>query len=143
MEGIESTMTIANIMLTIIALAVATSAVTAVLLFTRIKRTLSAAEQSLHRLSELTPRVARVLDDASAELVALKALTQRTQAVTEKVHGITANVQGISEELRQGAQFFNLARRSRALWAGARAGLSSLRRVTHHNGYGEEGDDHE
>jgi len=135
-------MTLANIMLTIIALALATSAVTAILLFTRIKRTLFAAEQALHRMSELTPRMARVLDDASGELVALKALTQRTQAVTERVHGITANVQGISDELRQGAEFLNLARRSRALWAGARAGFSSLRRVTHHNGYGE-GDDHE
>jgi uncharacterized protein YoxC len=133
-------MMIANIMLTIIALALATSAVTAVLLFTRIKRTLGAAEQALHRVSELTPRVARVLDEASAELVALKGLTQRTQAMTETVHGITENVQGISDELRQGAEFLNLARRSRALWAGARAGLSSLKRVTHHNGH-EEGDE--
>ena len=41
-------MMIANIMLTIIALALATSAVTAVLLFTRIKRTLGATEQALH-----------------------------------------------------------------------------------------------
>jgi len=135
-------MMIANIMLTIIALALATSAVTAILLFTRIKRTLAATEQALHRVSELTPRVARVLDEASGELVALKGLTQRTQAVTETIHGITENVQGISDELRQGAEFLNLARRSRALWAGARAGLSSLKRVTHHNGHGE-GDNHE
>ena len=135
-------MTIVNIMITIIALALVTSAVTAVLLFTRIKRTLYAAEQAMHRMSELTPRVARVLDDASGELVALKALTQRTEAVTAKVHGITANVQGISEELRQGAEFLNIARRSRALLAGARAGFSTLKRVTHHNGHGE-GEDHE
>jgi len=113
-------MTIANIMLTIMALALLSSAVTAILLFTRIKRTLLAAEQALHRVSDLTPRVARALDNASEELVALKALTQRTQAVTTTVHGITENVQGISEELRQGAEFLNLARRSRALWAGAR-----------------------
>ena len=132
-------MTIANIMLTIIALALVSSAVTAVLLFTRIKRTLTATEQALNRVSELTPRAARVLDEASAELVALKGLTQRTQAVTERVHGITENVQGISDELRQGAEFLNLARRSRALWAGARAGLLSLKRVTHHNGH-EEGE---
>ena len=135
-------MTIANIMLTIIALALATSAVTAVLLFNRIKRTLAAAEQSLSRLSDLTPRAARVLDDASAELAALKGLTERTQRVTEAVHGITENVEGISGELRQGAEFLNLARRSRALWAGARAGLSSLKRAKHHNGY-EEGDNYE
>jgi len=122
MEGMTFTMTIANIMLTIIALALATSAVTAVLLFTRIKRALHAAEQALHRVSELTPRVARVLDDASGELVALKALTQRTQAVTEKVNGITANVEGISDELRQGAEFLNLARRSRALLGGSARG---------------------
>jgi len=135
-------MTIANIMLTIMALALLSSAVTAILLFTRIKRTLLAAEQALHRVSDLTPRVARALDNASEELVALKALTQRTQAVTTTVHGITENVQGISEELRQGAEFLNLARRSRALWAGARAGLTSLRRAKHHNGH-EEGDDYE
>jgi len=135
-------MTIANIMLTIMALALLSSAVTAILLFTRIKRTLLAAEQALHRVSDLTPRVARALDNASEELVALKALTHRTQAVTTTVHGITENVQGISEELRQGAEFLNLARRSRALWAGARAGLTSLRRAKHHNGH-EEGDDYE
>ena len=135
-------MTIANIMLTIIALALVSSAVTAALLFTRIKRTLIAAEQALHRVSELTPRVARVLDDASGELVALKALTQRTQAITTTVHGITENVHGISDELRQGAAFLNLARQGRALWAGACAGLSSLKRVTHHNGH-EEGENYE
>ncbi len=130
-------MTIANIMLTIIALALATSAVTAVLLFIRITRALSAAEQALHRMSELTPRMARVLDDASDELVALQAVTQRTQAVTDTVHGIAANVQGISDELRQSAEFLNLARRSRALLAGARAGFASLKRFKHHNGHGE------
>ena len=135
-------MTIANIMLTIIALALISSAVTAALLFTRIKRTLAAAEQALHRVSELTPRVARTLDEASAELVALKGLTQRTQAMTETVHGITENVHGISDELRQGAEFLNLARRSRALWAGARAGISTLKRAKHHNGH-EEGENYE
>jgi uncharacterized protein YoxC len=135
-------MTIVNIMITIIALALATSAVTAVLLFLRIKRTLDATGQMLHRMSELTPRVARVLDDAAEELVALKALTQRTELVAAKTHGIVSNVQGISEELRQSAEFLNIARKSRALWAGARAGLSTLRRVTHHNGQGQ-GEDHE
>jgi len=143
-------MTIAEIMLTVMALALVSSAITAILLFTRIKRALRAAEEALnrvsdlsHRVSELTPRVARVLDNASEELVALKGVTQRTEAITAKVQGITANVHGISEELRQGAEFLNLARRSRAIWAGARAGISTLRRVSHHTDGNGEGDHHE
>ena len=135
-------MTIANIMLTIMALALLTSAITAVLLFTRIKRTLRAAETALVRVSDLTPRVARALDSATEELQALKGVTQRTESITARVQGIAANVQGISDELRQGAEFLNLARRSRALWAGARAGISTLKRVSHHTDGHGEGDHH-
>lgn len=136
-------MTIAEIMLTIMALALVSSAITAVLLFTRIKRALYAAEQALNRVSDLTPRMARVLDNASEQLVAMKGVTHRTEAITAKVQGITSNVHGISEELRQGAEFLNLARRSRAIWAGARAGISTLRRVSHHTDGNGEGDHHE
>jgi hypothetical protein len=123
-------MTLAIIMLTLIAICLAASAVTSLLLYKRLTKTLIAVEHAAQRTADLSPKAARFLDEATLELSEIRGLTRSTGAVT-------ANVQAITGELREGAEFLNLARRSNALVAGARAGFAALRQISNHpNGKG-------
>ena len=109
-------MTIANIMLTIIAVSQLIFALALVILFKKIIELLTATHRSL---ADLSPKVGRLIDETSGRVNDLKGVTENASAVSEDIRAITGRV-------REGVEFVQVIKRPAALWAGVKAGLAVL-----------------
>jgi len=96
----------------------------------QVRKTAAELEQTLRRVTELTPAAQRLLANGESELEELRRLTQQTSQVAGHVNAITGEASAATLQLLRGLEH-NVLDRVSAVAAGARAGFAALR---HGNG---------
>jgi hypothetical protein len=92
----------------------------------QVRKTAAELEQTLRRVTELTPAAQRLLANGESELEELRRLTQHTSQVAGHVNAITGEASAATLQLLRGLEH-NVLDRVSAVGAGARAGFAALR----------------
>lgn len=114
------TLTLTEIALLVMAASVFAGVIAMYTLTRKVGEAAEETRRTMTKLGNLTPRVERGLDELTTEIRELQELTRRTESVVE-------HADAVGQEVRAGVTALQIAKRSRAAAAGARAGFSALR----------------
>ncbi|RPH64912.1 MAG: hypothetical protein EHM89_00475 [Acidobacteria bacterium] len=124
-------MTMLEIIVGIMALALLIGVVVLARLALRIGRAADEVGLAARRVAELAPAARGLIESAQSELQALRSLTGSTAQVVDHVRAVTGQASAIATQIMRG---FEVTNRYRAIFAGARAGFDVLRRFRSGNG---------
>jgi predicted phage gp36 major capsid-like protein len=122
-----------EIIIGIIALAMLIGVVVLARLVVRIGRAADEVGLAARRVAELAPAARGLIESTQSELQALRSLTGTATQVVDDVRSVTGQASTITSQIMRGFES-EVARRYRAIFAGARAGFDVLRQFRSSNG---------
>ena len=118
-------MTILEILMGVIAIALVAGLVVLARLATRVGQAADDVGLAARRVAEITPAAHAFMESGRVELEALRSLTGTMSAMAENARTVTGEAGAITSRLTQGVES-ELFDRSRAVFAGLRAGARVL-----------------
>jgi hypothetical protein len=118
-------MTILEVLMGVIAIALVAGLLVLARLATRVGRAADDVGLAARRVAEITPAARTFLDAGHAELEALRSLTGTMNAIAENARTVTGQAGAITSRLTHGVES-EVFDRSRAVFAGLRAGARVL-----------------
>ena len=124
-------MTMLEMIIGIVALALLIGVVVLARLAVRIGRAADEVGLAARRVAELAPAARGLIESTQLELQALRSFTGTTTQVVNDVRAVTGQASAMATQIMRG---FEVTNRYRAIFAGARAGFDVLRRFRSGNG---------
>jgi len=118
-------MTILEVLIGVIAISLVVGLFVLARLATRVGRAADDVGLAARRVAEITPAARTFMEAGTAELKALRALTGTMSAIAEHARTVTGEAGAVTSRLINGVESGIFAR-SRAVFAGVRAGASVL-----------------
>jgi hypothetical protein len=118
-------MTLLEVLIGVIAIALVVGLFVLARLATRVGRAADDVGLAARRVAEITPAARTFMEAGHAELEALRSLTGSVSAVAENVRTVSGQASAVTSQLRQGVES-EIFDRYRAVFAGIRAGAGAL-----------------